>query len=316
MMSLNISDVDETFFNDRIPELMSTGRDDSSVVYESMNMAKDGSMLPVEVSSSIIRYDGSDVYLSMVRDITERRQTEETQKQLMDELVKSNAELQQFAYVASHDLQEPLRMVASYVQLLERRYHDILDDDARDFIEFASDGASRMQLMIDDLLEYSRVDTAGHAFSTTSTEKAMQIATINLKEAIEESGVEITHDPLPTIEADQSQIIQVLQNLLANSIKFRGQKKPLIHVSADQDDGEWIFSVSDNGIGIEEQYGDRIFTIFQRLHGREEYPGTGIGLAVCKRIMERHQGRIWFDSEPGSGTTFNFSIPLTFEEIK
>jgi light-regulated signal transduction histidine kinase (bacteriophytochrome) len=225
------------------------------------------------------------------------------------ELAYTNRELEQFAYVASHDLQEPLRMVTSYVQLLERRYKDKLDKDANEFIEFAVDGAMRMHRLINDLLTYSRVGTRGRALAPTDSEAVFEQSLSNLQVAIKEKGAQVTHEPLPKVMADDVQLGQLFQNLVGNAIKFQGEKQPRVHVSAHQGNGEWVFSVRDNGIGIDPEFKERIFVIFQRLHGKDKYPGTGIGLAVCKKIVERHGGKIWVESELGKGATFNFTLP-------
>mgnify|MGYP003401757758 FL=1 len=238
-------------------------------------------------------------------DLVEARQKLE---ESVAELGRSNADLQQFAYVASHDLQEPLRMVSSYTQLIARRYKGKLDADADEFIAFAVDGANRMQRLILDLLAYSRVNTAGRQFEPTAMETVLKAALNNLTNAVKESQAIITHDPLPAVMGDDKQLAQLFQNLLSNAVKFGGAQPPRIHISAKQADGEWLFSVRDHGIGLDPQYADRIFVIFQRLHTREEYPGTGIGLAICKKIVERHGGRIWVESELGKGATFYFTM--------
>jgi signal transduction histidine kinase len=241
----------------------------------------------------------------------ERRVAERTEElaERARDLARSNAELQQFAYVASHDLQEPLRMVASFTQLLAKRYGDKLDDDARDFINYAVDGATRMQTLISDLLSYSRVGTQGKALEPTRCDAVMDRVLDSLKLAIEETGTVITRDCLPVILGDPVQIGQLFQNLLTNALKFRGDKAPRVRISVEQDGCNWKISVSDNGIGISPEHADRIFVIFQRLHTKTEYPGTGIGLAICKKIVERHGGRIWVEAAPGGGSTFSFTLP-------
>jgi signal transduction histidine kinase len=233
--------------------------------------------------------------------------TAELNEQAKD-LARSNSELQQFAYVASHDLQEPLRMVASFTQLLAKRYNDKLDDDARDFISSAVDGATRLQTLISDLLNYSRVGTQGKPLVPTDSEALFQRVLESLQLTIQESGAAIVSDTLPMVLADPQQLGQLFQNLLTNAIKFRGEQAPQIRVSAERNGNDWTISVRDNGIGISQDHADRIFVIFQRLHTKSEYPGTGIGLAVCKKIVERHNGRIWFEPSAKRGTTFCFTI--------
>ncbi len=279
--------------------------------YETYFKTKNGIKIPILFSSSVMK-DKDNVINCIVclgRDITERKRTEEELKQREEDLALSNKELEQFAYVASHDLREPLRMVTGYVKLFARRYKDKLDADADDFINFAVDGATRMQRLIDDLLIYSRVGTRGKEFEPTDCEMILGQCLNNLQVAIGERGAVITHDPLPTVMADHLQLGQLFQNLIANAIKFHGSEAPRVHISAKQKNDEWVLSVNDNGIGIAPEHVERIFIIFQRLHGRGDYPGTGIGLAICKKIVERHGGRIWVESELGKGSTFYFTIP-------
>ncbi|WP_414469115.1 sensor histidine kinase [Methanobacterium sp. ACI-7] len=252
--------------------------------------------------------------LTIIRDITGRKELEDELKELVSELQRSNEELQQFAYIISHDLQEPLRTISSFIQLLEMRYKGKLDQDANEFMEYITDGSNRMRQMIQDLLQYSRVTTKGGEFKQTDVESILQQTISNLKVAINENNAYITYDPLPTVSVDDKQLSRVFQNLILNGIKFkREDENPKIHISAKRENNEYIFSVSDNGIGIEEKYYDRIFTIFQRLHTRDEYEGTGIGLAIVKRIIERHGGRIWVESEVGKGSIFYFTLPIERE---
>ena len=244
------------------------------------------------------------------RELAGRGRAEEKLKLALADLGRSNKDLEQFAYVASHDLQEPLRMVSSYTQLLARRYRGQLDAAASEFIAYAVDGANRMQKLIDDLLAYSRVGTRATAFQPADCTAVLDRVLANLKAAIETSGTVVTHGPLPAVVHDNLLLVQLFQNLIGNAIKFRVEKPPRIHVSAEQKGEEWVFAVRDNGIGIDPQHAERIFTIFQRLHTAEEYPGTGIGLAICKKIVERRGGRIWVESQPGIGSTFYFTIPM------
>jgi PAS domain S-box-containing protein len=264
---------------------------------------QDGSEVPVEISLRPLELGGATYVVAAIRDITERRMQTEA-------LARSNEALQQFAYVASHDLQEPLRMVSSYLQLLERRYKDKLDEDAREFIGFAVDGAKRMQALIHDLLAYSRVGQPDVVHVKVDLNEVVRQVLDDLALTIEESGARVSVGPLPTVNGEPGQLGQVFQNLLSNALKFRKpDQPPVIEATAHRQDEGWAISVRDEGIGIEPQYADRIFQIFQRLHTRHEYPGTGIGLAICKRIVEQHGGTIRLDSQLGVGSTFTFTLP-------
>ena len=295
---------------------------------EVTGIRKDGTRFPCEQSSVLFRdKDGNMRTCIIVRDITERKKTEEELRKYREhleemveqrtaelekttnELKRSNADLQQFAYWVSHDLQEPLHVIRGFLRLIEKRYREKLDEKGHEFIRVTIEGTKRMQELIRDLLEYSRVGTKAKEFKPTECSVVLDKTLFNLKVAIEESGAEVTYDVLPTVTADAIQLGSLFQNLIGNAIKFHGAEPPMVHVSAEKRDGEWLFSVRDNGIGIDPKFSERIFSVFQRLHTSDEYPGTGIGLAICKKIVERHGGRIWVESEPGKGTTFYFTIP-------
>ena len=286
-------------------------RGEPVVNHDAERIRKDGERIQVSLTLSPVRdASGKIVGVSAIGcDITERKRAEEKLRRVLAELERSNKELEQFAYIASHDLQEPLRMVSSYTQLLAKRFEGQLDEKTQKYVHYAVDGAFRMKTLINDLLTYSRVGRRGKPPEPADSSAVLGEALRNLAALVEENRAVITHENLPTVCADGSQLVLVFQNLIANAIKFRRADVPRIHVSAQDKGGEWVFAVKDNGIGIESRHADRIFVIFQRLHTHEEYSGNGIGLAVCKRVVERHGGKIWFESGPGNGTTFFFTIP-------
>jgi PAS domain S-box-containing protein len=270
---------------------------------------KDGTEFPVEIGLSPVQTDEGLYVLSSVVDITARKKTEEALQKALEDLKRSNQELEQFAYIASHDLQEPLRMVIGFLNLLDERYGPQLDDTATRYINFAVDGARRMSQLISDLLDYSRVEHMGPNIQRVDLNRVLASATANLRDSIQESSARIIHDQLPTVPGNATHLTQLFQNLLGNAIKFRREGiPPQIDVGCRRDGDYWLLMVKDNGIGIAPEYRNKIFMIFQRLHSREKYPGTGIGLAICKKIVERHGGNIWIDSNPGEGSTFYFTL--------
>jgi PAS domain S-box-containing protein len=283
-----------------------------SVVYEKEYIRADQSIFTAELRTFLITNDTDHPIgiWSIVRDVTQRKTIEQEREKAICALQRSNEDLKQFAYVASHDLQEPLRMVASYTQLLAERYDNQLDEKGHKFIHYAVDGASRMQALIRDLLAFSRVETHAQEFKAVDAHSILGVAIANLKAMINETGALVTNDDLPHVKADPSQLTLVFQNLINNAIKFQDKSSlPFIHISSHRRNDCWCFSVQDKGIGIASKYKEKIFVVFKRLHTRQEYPGTGIGLALCKRIINRHGGEIWFESTLGQGTTFYFTLP-------
>jgi len=286
-------------------------RDGTGHAGEDVYWRKDGTSLPIDFTSKPLFEEGKIVGAVVTfMDITERKRAEEGLKKAMANVVRSNKELEQFAHIASHDLQEPLRKIASFSELFAKRYQGRFDDKADTYIEYIVDGANRMRILINDLLAYSRVMTGGREFGAIDSNIVLRRVIDYLDMTIKENGADITSDPLPVVIADEIQLGQVFQNLIVNAIKYRGEQPPNVHISAIKTETEWLFSVKDNGIGIAPEFHERVFVIFQRLHTRAEYSGTGIGLAICKKIIHRHGGRIWVESGQGKGATFYFTIPL------
>ncbi|MGQ3411007.1 sensor histidine kinase [Natrinema sp. LN54] len=297
-----VVDEDAIEQSEAMRDAMSDGIETNPTMEAAIRTA-DGDTVPTEGTLSTLETgDGERKQVGVVRDITDRKERQQR-------LEESNERLEQFAYAASHDLQEPLRMVSSYLQLIEQRYADELDEDGREFIEFAVDGADRMRTMIEGLLEYARVDTRGESFEPVEVDAVLAAVRDDLQVKIDERDAEITATSLPRVEADSEQLRQVFQNLLDNAIEYSGDEPPRVSIDAERDGEEWLLSVRDEGIGIDPSDADRVFEVFQRLHTPDDHDGSGIGLALCKRIIERHGGDIWMESEPGEGTTFYFTLP-------
>jgi PAS domain S-box-containing protein len=320
LRSMTVHDVDPNFPPEVWPNHWAEITRRGSFTFESQHRARDGSLLPVEITVNLLESAGRQYNCAFARDITERKRAEAQLRKANEELearveertaelTRSNADLQQFAYSASHDLQEPLRMIGAYMQALEQDTRDKLDEHARNFILLSLGSVNRMQHLIDDLLAYAHVGARRRQFDAVDVGALVDQAIADLGEAIRRERAVVTRDELPAITADATLLGQLLQNLIGNAINFRSRKRPRVHLSAKQSGNEWVFSVRDNGIGIEPKNLSRIFTVFERLHSSDRYPGTGIGLAVCKRVVEHHRGRIWCESQPGNGSTFYFSIP-------
>jgi len=302
----------EIYSNDFPLALEKIGRGEKVYPQEIRVLRKDGQITDVSITVSPIKdANGRIVGASTIaHDISRWKRMEDELRKTVGKLERSNAELEEFAYVASHDLQEPLRMISSFLQLLQMRYEGQLDSEADEFIGFAVDGADRMRGLINDLLVYSRVNREEKKFEEVEMEKVLQNVLMNLKLSIDENKSEISYDPLPSVTGYDSQLVLLLQNLIGNAIKYRSEKPPKIHVSAEKEDDHWLFRVEDNGIGMDPQDSERVFQIFERLHTNDQYKGTGIGLAIAKRIVQRHNGRIWVESELGKGSKFYFTIPI------
>jgi len=311
LLEMTPRDIDTPDHAARVPERTQQLIREKHIFFEARHRRRDGTTYPVEINSRYIDYDGQPAILSTARDITERKEAARQIEQYAADLARSNKELEQFAYVVSHDLQEPARMVKGYVELLNQRYQNQLDAQADIFLHYAVDGAERMQEMIQALLDLSRIETHAQTFAPIDTEALVKRTLTMLHTIIEESNATITHTSLPTVHAEPAQLAQVFQNLITNALKFRREDvPPRIHIKAKGEDNTWVFSVADNGIGVDPGQADRIFQVFQRLHTQEEYPGTGIGLALSQKIVERHGGRIWVESAPSEGATFYFTLPM------
>jgi PAS domain S-box-containing protein len=311
LLRLNIADLVAPAQRARVEELILEPTGGAGPIPHELDIVtKSGGRVVLDVSTRLEFQGGLPASIQAIaRDVTERKQAEKRLAEQAEELGRSNTELEHFAYVASHDLQEPLRVVSSYIGLLVRRYQGRLDADAEEFIGYALDGVKRMQQLITDLLAYSRVSTQRRESGQVDCELVLAEALRNLAPRIEQNSATVTHDPMPSVAGDAAQLLRLFQNLVGNAIKFRGAAPPRVHVGATRDGEKWVFSVRDNGIGIHPQDVKRIFMIFERAHADKSYPGTGIGLAISKRIVERHRGRIWVDSQPGNGSTFWFTIP-------
>lgn len=293
-------------------ELLELVRKEKQIEYQGWRIKKNREPFWATMTMSVILGKNNEMvgFTKLLRNSTLQKEADDKMKELIIRLERSNKELERFAYIASHDLQEPLRMVSSYTQLLAKKYKDKLDPEAQEFINYAVDGALRMQELIIDLLSYSRIATKGNPFVPLDSELILTQALQNLSVTIQETGAKITHDKLPSVIGDNIQLLQVFQNLISNAIKFHDKNTtPEIHIFASELSNEWCICFKDNGIGIPPESHEKIFLIFQRLHSRYEYSGTGVGLAICKKIIDRHGGKIWVESKPGEGATFCFTIP-------
>lgn len=303
---------DEEHVNQAVDLLMSEGKSEN---FDFRIVLEDGSIRVLNTLAEVAKYDENGkplIIMGINQDITERKKTELKLNENIKKLAESNKELEQFAYITSHDLREPLRMITSFLQLLERKYKDELDQDAKDYIGFAVDGAKRLDAMTNDLLLYSKISRGKRNITSVNFENALKLAEMNLKVQIEESDATIIHDPLPTLSGDESLYVRLFQNLIGNAIKYHGQDNPIIHISTKKEKNQYLFSVKDNGIGMSPNHIDQIFTIFKRLHTHDEYDGTGIGLAIAQKIVHQHGGEIWAESESGKGSTFYFTIPIKY----